>query len=67
MKALKTGEKRTIKLEFSKIKVVAICVDSETPYIEIHDHERSILLTDVDAVAVIKGLEKALSILPSSK
>ena len=40
----------------------------ETPYIELlKDGEEILSLTDADAIALIETLQKALSILPSSK
>ena len=72
MKRLSEGQTKLLKVKcFSRylnLEVKAECYDMETPYIELlKDGEEILSLTDADAIALIETLQKALSILPSSK
>lgn len=74
-KAMQDGERREVKVPDDKIwkgrqalpKVFAIRVDYDTPYVEVTHQGQSIMLTDVDALALHEKLIKALGMLPSSK
>lgn len=72
MKRLSEGQTKLLKVEcfscYLNLEVKAECYDMETPYIELlKDGEEILSMTDDDAIALIETLQKALSILPSSK
>lgn len=71
-KRLQPGEERLLKHRETEIRVKASCIDSDTPVITIIENvdlvrKSEIILTDVDADALIELLQKARRILPTSK
>lgn len=51
-----------------RYKVVARCVDEDTPFIHIYDDKTLLFtLTDMDAEFLANDIKAALHILPSSK
>lgn len=81
MKRLEYGVEKRINISDSveafwmtdRVKVFALAEDSETPYVIVRqfdyngDLEAEIWLEDVTAIALIKHIQKALDVLPSSK
>lgn len=81
MKRLECGIEKRIKLrggveaiwQTDRVQVFALAEDSETPYVIIRQYDSSgyleseIWLEDVTAQVLIKQIQKALDILPSSK
>ena len=69
-KPLKDGETKVIKPQWCKqhpVKVSAVRVDSDTPYVVLGMNGTSLELTDTEAWDLMHMLQKALHILPSSK
>jgi len=72
MRKLLDGEEKVMRSDFpdhdNEIKVAALRIDSETPYIILTDRDgNEVCLTDVGAQSLIERVQKALAILPSSK
>lgn len=71
---LTDGEQRKIRYSpyvpnLKNFAVEAICVDSDTPLVKLSINSASseVHLTDVEAEELIRQLQKALKVLPSSK
>ena len=70
MKRLEDGELRTMRHgpdSDHNVEVVAYRVDCDTPYIKLTAGQGTVMLTDVGALELIDRLNRALSVLPTSK
>jgi hypothetical protein len=73
MRKLLTGQIKVIKsskkyamFKFNRIKVIAECVDVETPSVTL-EIDGPIVMCDTETLDLIERLQNALSILPTSK
>ncbi len=66
---LKDGHRRTMRPKWGKLPfdVIAWRIDSDTPYIIVKGENFEHNLTDTQAHDLVEMLNRALSILPSSK
>lgn len=65
---LKDGETRKMRgFQFNEIEVIAERVDCDTPVVHLKIGNEHVALADVDAHELVKMINRALSILPTSK
>lgn len=72
MRQLLDGEMKVMRSKFSffdnEVKVTAYREDSDSPFVILSDENgQEFRLTDVGAQSLVERINKALSILPSSK